>query len=164
VKEDKKGDVAARRKSVDRNMLTPEEVRPLVELMNAYGLTEVEVERSGVRIKLRRDLSAPMRTAPSSASSPLPPSIQESSELTPAGYQIIEAPMVGTFYCAPAPDAPPFVKEGDSIKEGQTLCVIEAMKLMNEIEAKVSGRIVKILVENGQPVEYGQPLFHLEPL
>ena len=72
--------------------------------------------------------------------------------------------MVGTFYRAPAPDAPPYVKEGDLIKEGQILCIIEAMKLMNELESKVAGRVVKILVENGQGVEYGQPLFLVEPV
>ena len=71
--------------------------------------------------------------------------------------------MVGTFYRAPAPDAAPFVAEGDLVKEGQVLCVIEAMKLMNEIEAKAAGRIARVLVENAQPVEYGQPLFLLEP-
>ena len=70
--------------------------------------------------------------------------------------------MVGTFYRAPSPDAAPYVNEGDLIKEGQALCVIEAMKLMNEIEAKLAGRVVKILAENGQPVEYGQPLFRIE--
>jgi acetyl-CoA carboxylase biotin carboxyl carrier protein len=71
--------------------------------------------------------------------------------------------MVGTFYRAPSPDASPYVNEGDVIKEGQVLCIIEAMKLMNEIESKVAGRVVKILVENSQPVEYGQPLFLVEP-
>ena len=72
--------------------------------------------------------------------------------------------MVGTFYRSPSPEAPPFVSEGDAIKEGQTLCVIEAMKLMNEIDAKLGGRIVKVLVDNAQPVQFGQPLFLLEPL
>ncbi len=71
--------------------------------------------------------------------------------------------MVGTFYRAPSPDAEPYVREGDVIKEGQVLCIIEAMKLMNEIESKVSGRIIRVLAENGQPVEYGQPLFLIEP-
>jgi acetyl-CoA carboxylase biotin carboxyl carrier protein len=75
----------------------------------------------------------------------------------------LEAPMVGTFYRASSPTADPYVREGDVVKEGQILCIIEAMKLMNEIEAKVSGRVVKVLVENGQPVEYGQGLFVLEP-
>src|SRR5439155_1358064 len=80
----------------------------------------------------------------------------------PAGITV-EAPMVGTFYRSSSPTAEPFVREGDVVKEGQILCIIEAMKLMNEIESKAAGRIVKILVENGQPVEYGQPLFLLEP-
>ncbi len=81
-----------------------------------------------------------------------------------AGTIAVEAPMVGTFYRASSPDAPPFVNEGDTIKEGQTLCVIEAMKLMNEIDAKLGGRIVKVLVDNAQPVQFGQGLFLLEPL
>jgi acetyl-CoA carboxylase biotin carboxyl carrier protein len=75
----------------------------------------------------------------------------------------IEAPMVGTFYRASSPTSDPYVREGDMVKEGQILCIIEAMKLMNEIESKAAGRVAKILVENGQPVEYGQPLFLLEP-
>jgi acetyl-CoA carboxylase biotin carboxyl carrier protein len=75
----------------------------------------------------------------------------------------IEAPMVGTFYRAPSPDAQAFVRDGDRVKKGQVVCIIEAMKLMNEIESKVAGRVVKVLVENAQPVEYGQPLFLLEP-
>jgi acetyl-CoA carboxylase biotin carboxyl carrier protein len=83
--------------------------------------------------------------------------------LLAADLVTIEAPMVGTVYRASAPDAAPFVSEGEVIKEGQVLCIIEAMKLMNEIEAKVAGRVAKILVENAQPVEYGQPLFLLEP-
>ena len=93
---------------------------------------------------------------------PLPP--REATE-TPADPNLvtIEAPMVGTFYRAPNPTAAPFVAEGDVVKEGQALCIIEAMKLMNEIEAKVGGRIARVLVENGQPVEYGQALFLVEP-
>ena len=75
----------------------------------------------------------------------------------------VEAPMVGTFYRASSPTAEPYVREGDVVKEGQILCIIEAMKLMNEIEARTPGRIVKILVENAQAVEYGQPLFHIDP-
>ena len=87
---------------------------------------------------------------------------RQPAELAP-GTVSIDAPMVGTFYRATSPDAPPFVSEGDLVKEGQTLCIIEAMKLMNEIEARTAGRLAAILVENGQPVEYGQPLFHIDP-
>ncbi|NPA12631.1 MAG: acetyl-CoA carboxylase biotin carboxyl carrier protein [Aquificae bacterium] len=79
-------------------------------------------------------------------------------------YHVIKSPLVGTFYRAPSPGAPPFVEEGDTVSKGQVLCIIEALKVMNEIESDVNGRIVKILVENGQPVEYGQELFYIEPL
>jgi acetyl-CoA carboxylase biotin carboxyl carrier protein len=85
------------------------------------------------------------------------------AEASEAHLLTIEAPMVGTFYRAPSPDAQPFVRDGDRVKKGQVVCIIEAMKLMNEIESKVAGRVVKVLVENTQPVEYGQPLFLLEP-
>jgi acetyl-CoA carboxylase biotin carboxyl carrier protein len=84
-------------------------------------------------------------------------------EPVPAGRMIVEAPMVGTFYRASSPGAEPYVSVGDLVKEGQTLCIIEAMKLMNEIDARVAGRVAGILVENSQPVEYGQPLFHIDP-
>jgi len=89
--------------------------------------------------------------------------VTERTEST-AHLVAVEAPMVGTFYRAPKPDAPPFVAEGDVVKEGQVLCIVEAMKLMNEIEAKAPGRIVKVMVENGQPVEFGQSLFLMDPL
>jgi acetyl-CoA carboxylase biotin carboxyl carrier protein len=121
------------------------EIRRLANLLRDYGLSEVEVEREGVRVRLRREPA------------PVAPAAAEAHMLT------IEAPMVGTFYRAPSPDAPPFVRDGDRVKKGQVVCIIEAMKLMNEIESKVAGRLVKVLVENTQPVEYGQPLFLLEP-
>ncbi len=78
-------------------------------------------------------------------------------------YHVIKSPLVGTFYRAPSPGAPPFVEEGDIVSKGQVLCIIEALKVMNEIESDVNGKVVKILVENGQPVEYGQELFYIEP-
>ncbi|HLC40318.1 MAG TPA: acetyl-CoA carboxylase biotin carboxyl carrier protein [Methylomirabilota bacterium] len=153
-----------RGKPIDRIVPALEEVRSLVELMNSFGLTEIEVERGGVRIRLRRDHPQASSTPSGSLTSSAPSAgALEVVEHATSGLHTIEAPMVGTFYRAPAPDAPPFVKEGDLVKEGQTLCVIEAMKLMNEIEAKIGGRIVKIFVENSQPVEYGQPLFLVEP-
>ena len=145
------------------------EIRRLADLLRDYGLTEVEVEREGVRVRLRRE-PAPVPAAP--AGLPVPsaaPAIAASPVVStgpaPAAAHVltIEAPMVGTFYRAPSPDAQPFVREGDRVKKGQVVCIIEAMKLMNEIESKVAGRVVKMLVENTQPVEYGQPLFLLEP-
>jgi acetyl-CoA carboxylase biotin carboxyl carrier protein len=140
-----------------RDPLTPEQV---VELAARHNLAELEIEQGGVRIRVVREHAPaaappPLRTEPVSA---LPAEASADSH-----FVAIESPMVGTFYRAPAPDAAPFVAEGDFVKEGQVLCIIEAMKLMNEIEAKAAGRIARVLVENAQPVEYGQPLFLLEP-
>jgi acetyl-CoA carboxylase biotin carboxyl carrier protein len=145
------------------------EIRRLAELLREYGLSEVEVEREGVRIRLRRE-AAPLVSAPAAPASTAPaaaPAPSLMAAATPgaddAHLLTIEAPMVGTFYRAPSPDAQPFVREGDRVKKGQVVCIIEAMKLMNEIESKVAGRVAKVVVENSQPVEYGQPLFLLEP-
>jgi acetyl-CoA carboxylase biotin carboxyl carrier protein len=143
------------------------EIRALLDLLREYDLTEVEVERAGDRIRLRRDLAvaAPAPAAavgPASVAQPVsaPEPVREDRRQQ---LVTVEAPMVGTFYRASSPDAEPYVREGDVIKEGQVLCIIEAMKLMNEIESKVGGRIIRVLAENGQPVEYGQPLFLIEP-
>jgi acetyl-CoA carboxylase biotin carboxyl carrier protein len=144
------------------------EIRRLADLLRDYGLTEVEVEREGVRVRLRREIP-PVAALPGGAARPIPPSAAASSaaaaapDSDEAHLLTIEAPMVGTFYRAPSPDAQPFVRDGDRVKKGQVVCIVEAMKLMNEIESKVAGRVVKVLVENAQPVEYGQPLFLLEP-
>jgi acetyl-CoA carboxylase biotin carboxyl carrier protein len=148
------------------------EIRALLELLREYGLTEVEIERSGERVRVRREVTAAAPPAPSPAAvapAPAPPGGQAAPLAGPAPDErrrhlvTVEAPMVGTFYRASSPDADPYVREGDAIKEGQVLCIIEAMKLMNEIESKVSGRVIRVLAENGQPVEYGQPLFLIEP-
>ena len=145
------------------------EIRRLADLLRDYGLTEVEVEREGVRVRLGRELPSVAASPPGSvvpghasvgAAAPVVSAAPGSGE---AHLLTIEAPMVGTFYRAPYPDAHPFVRDGDRVKKGQVVCIIEAMKLMNEIESKVAGRVVKVLVENTQPVEYGQPLFLLEP-
>jgi acetyl-CoA carboxylase biotin carboxyl carrier protein len=144
------------------------EMRALLELLREYGLTEIELERGGERLRLRRQpvSPAPGVTAPTAVAGAMAPAgpVAESSRDERRQHLVtVEAPMVGTFYRAPSPDAEPYVREGDSIKEGQVLCIIEAMKLMNEIESKVSGRVIRVLAENGQPVEYGQPLFLIEP-
>ena len=142
------------------------EIRRLADLLRDYGLTEVEVEREGVRVRLRREPAA-VAAPPAVSGAPAPASQAVAVAATPTANEAhlltIEAPMVGTFYRAPSPDAQPFVRDGDRVKKGQVVCIIEAMKLMNEIESKVAGRVVKVLVENTQPVEYGQPLFLLEP-
>ncbi len=140
------------------------EIRALLELLQQYGLTELEVEQGGSRVRLRREGVVPAPTT-----SPLPAPVAEavepsSREAQAHPFVTVEAPMVGTFYRASSPEAEPYVREGDLIKEGQVICIIEAMKLMNEIESKAAGRVVKVLAENNQPVEYGQPLFLVEPL
>jgi len=139
---------------------TPKQV---VDLAMAHDLAELEVESGGLRVRVVRR-HAPSAATPGAAAPvalPQAESVERVAE-TAAGTVTIEAPMVGTFYRATNPETAPFVSEGETIKEGQTLCIIEAMKLMNEIESKVAGRVVKILVENAQPVEFGQPLFLVE--
>jgi acetyl-CoA carboxylase biotin carboxyl carrier protein len=140
--------------------------REIVELAVQHDLAELEVEETGLRVRVVRqrpvgaadtaDRGGALGTALASTEAP-------GRGDAASGLVTLESPMVGTFYRAPAPDAPAFVNEGDVVEEGQALCIIEAMKLMNEIEAKVAGRIAKVLVDNAQPVEYGQPLFLIEP-
>ena len=137
----------------------------IVELAVRHDLAEIEVESAGVRIRVVRErAAAPVGVPRGDAVAASLPSMVAEAALPASHLVTVEAPMVGTFYRAPKPDAPPFVVEGDVVKEGQVLCIVEAMKLMNEIEAKVGGRIVKVVAENGQPVEFGQPLFLMEPL
>ncbi|HEX9418528.1 MAG TPA: acetyl-CoA carboxylase biotin carboxyl carrier protein [Methylomirabilota bacterium] len=141
---------------------TPKQV---VDLATAHDLAELEVESGGLRVRVVRR-HAPAAVAPLAVATPTAltqADVVERAAEAVAGTVTIEAPMVGTFYRATNPETAPFVSEGDTIKEGQTLCIIEAMKLMNEIESKLSGRVVKIFVENAQPVEFGQPLFLVEP-
>ena len=140
--------------------------RRLAAVVNELGLSEIEVESGGLKLRVQRaTMAAPAAAAVTSIAAP-PVTAERPivADAVPLSASIsIEAPMVGTFYRASSPTAEPYVREGDMVKEGQILCIIEAMKLMNEIESKAAGRVAKILVENGQPVEYGQPLFLLEP-
>ncbi|MBI4609135.1 MAG: acetyl-CoA carboxylase biotin carboxyl carrier protein [Candidatus Rokubacteria bacterium] len=139
------------------------EIRELVELALAKGLAELEVSWGEIRIRIRREVAPATPPAHGGGFAAAAPGPVEVIAREGAQLVTIEAPMVGTFYRAPSPEAPAYVNEGDVIKAGQILCIIEAMKLMNEIESKVAGRIVKVLVDNAQPVEYGQPLFLVEP-
>jgi acetyl-CoA carboxylase biotin carboxyl carrier protein len=159
----------------------------LLSFMSEHGLEEFEYAHGDLRIRLKKALAAPL-AAPSralpaareialpgtaapaepAASEPAPPAAAESSASAPPtsaadNLHVIKSPIVGTFYAGPNPEAGPFVKVGDTVEAGQTVCIIEAMKLMNEIEADISGEVVRTLVENGQPVEYGEPLFALRP-
>lgn len=160
----------------------------LMKEMNNTDLTKLEVEEEGLRICIEKAaevvtitqpaLSAipynPISSVPLQGSSPVPaapaavpaPTTGATADTTEAAddsnYKKLVSPMVGTFYAAPAPDKPPFVKVGDKVKKGQTICIIEAMKLMNEIESEYDGEIVKVLVSNEEMVEFGQPLFLLK--
>lgn len=143
-------------------------IEDMLELMESRGLVELEMEHQGLRIRLKKasagvghqlveyvsGLPHPVAAAGPSAG----------AKASDEGRRIvIKSPMVGTFYRAPAPDAPPFAEVGQDVEVGQVVCIIEAMKLMNEIKSEVAGRIVEVLVESGAAVEFGQPLFALEP-
>ena len=140
--------------------------RRLASVLTELGLSEVEVESADVRVRVQRtSVIAPTVVAPSVAATPAAAAPERLLVAEVGGPTLVtvEAPMVGTFYRASSPTADPYVQEGDVVKEGQVLCIIEAMKLMNEIESKTAGRVARILVENSQPVEYGQPLFLIDP-
>lgn len=174
------------------------EIQKLIDLMIERDVAEFELEKNGVRIRVRRaENRAPVSASPPTIISPavLPLTIPSVSAMPPApapaataepqapaahpeaalhpaeippaesndSLYIIKSPLVGTFYASPSPNAEAFVKPGDAVRVGQVLCIIEAMKLMNEIESETSGEVVRIYVENGQPVEYGQSLFAIKP-
>ncbi len=153
-------------------LLHPEQIgqiQSLIDLLKRNHLTELEIERRGVRLCLRLEPAA-KAAAVQSGEAPHAPAAAASSApsqvaLPPdnSGLVTITSPIVGTFYRSPSPDADPYVEEGDYVKRGQVLCIVEAMKLMNEIESEVDGRITKILAESTKPVEYGQPLFLIDP-
>ncbi len=152
-------------------------IRKLVKIVDTSGITDLEIEEDGLRIKVAKKIrnnqanSQPQMIVQSeSVAAPVSSTAvteekapTEKSEEPTGNIHEINSPIVGTFYRAPAPDADPYVQVGDSVSSGTVLCVVEAMKLMNEIESDVSGKVVKILVENGKPVEYNQPLFFIEP-
>ena len=136
----------------------------LLKFMEEHGLVELEIKKPFYQIKLKKACSEEIKPAPvSGPEAEIKKGQKKEEELENKRYHEIRSPIVGTFYRAPAPGAEPYVKEGDTIKKGQVLCIVEAMKVMNEIESDISGSVVKILVENGQPVEYNQPLFLIEP-
>ncbi len=143
-------------------------IKNLIKLVEESEIAELEVSRFGTRVRIRKVVdqsnAGGKADAPPLASSE-PKTDQEKGVPTGnANYVPIKSPMVGTFYRAAAPDAPPYVEINDIVKQGQIVCIVEAMKLMNEIESEDSGRVVEILVKNKTPVEYGEVLFHLEPI
>jgi acetyl-CoA carboxylase biotin carboxyl carrier protein len=142
--------------------MTPKELKQILQALVEHGVNELTLETPDYKLTVRRGGEVQMVAVPQVEAAPAPEA-PKAEEGCP-GCVEIRAPIVGTFYRAPAPDAPPYVKEGDRVEKGQVLCIIEAMKLMNEIESEVSGIVKKILVQNGEPVEYGQPLFLIQPV
>ena len=152
-------------------MVNIKEIKEMLNLMNDNGLMELEIEKEGMRIRLKK-----MSSSGEGVSGPIiverhrvseGPRAAETPAITekPASNVVeIKAPMVGTFYRAPAPEAPPYAEVGQIIEPGQVICIIEAMKLMNEIKSEIKGKIVEVVVENAEPVEFGQPLFFVEPI
>jgi acetyl-CoA carboxylase biotin carboxyl carrier protein len=150
--------------------MTNQEIQELLRIFNDSGVAEMEVQRGENRLRLRRAFTAQEMTVPAAAPAahaPLPAAAQAAAPAKPSApesnHVIVKSPIVGTYYDAPSPEAPSFVKIGDSVEPGQVLCIIESMKLMNEIEAEIAGTIVHKLVENGRPVEYGEALFAIRP-
>ena len=153
------------------------EIKELVDLITEKGISEFELERNGVRLKISRPVGSrpaeavahPAENRPPAAHAAPPvsgahaPAVPVEAHVRTDELHVVRSPMVGTFYAAPMQGAPAFVQTGDRIQPGQVLCIIEAMKLMNEIEAEIAGEVVKCYVENGQPVEYGEPLFDVLP-
>jgi acetyl-CoA carboxylase biotin carboxyl carrier protein len=164
------------------------ELKTLLALMQDFGLVELEIEDKRGKVRLVRAGVATVAPPPAAISAPAPSAVAAKTVASSASagakkaagtaaanggrgaeppavgenQKLIASPMVGTFYRASSPDSNPFVEEGDSVRKGQTLCIIEAMKMMNEIDADAGGRVVRILCENGQPIEYGQSLMILE--
>ena len=145
-----------------------DEIHQILELMRAHGLAEFELERDDLHIRLRKAETPLARLPTPSASSPGAPGAvtpagaaptPPSGEPSEDGQTIVEAPILGTFYRASGPEASPFVEVGDVVKPGDVLCIIEAMKLMNDIKSELAGEVVSVFVENGQPVQYGERLF-----
>jgi len=133
------------------------EIKDIIKLICDNNIAEIDIERSGERLRIRRNVGGDIRTKNSAVESPK--SVPEDRELL-----AVTSPLVGTFYRSASLDSPPFIEVGSEVRKGDVLCIVESMKLMNEIEAEFDGVIVSILVENGQPVEYGQTLFLVEPL
>ncbi len=142
------------------------EIQDLVDILNKQNLNEIEIQRGDMRIRVRREssITANAQASSSTESVQTPQPTADFVEKESSRLLTVTSPVVGTFYRSSSPDVESYVDEGDLVSRGQILCIVEAMKLMNEIESEVDGRVVKILVENEAGVEYGQPLFVIEPL
>ncbi len=144
------------------------ELKELIDLLRGSDITELEIEKAGVRVKLKKGKTTPVPIIEvEKTQKKEEPKVEAAISTEPEevkGLFTVTAPIVGTFYRSSSPEATPYVDVGDIVKKGQILCIIEAMKLMNEIESEISGKIVEILIDNGSHVEYGVPLFKIEPL
>jgi len=154
-------------------------IRRLIDMVDGSGIDSLEISRFGTRVRIAKSPPVTVSAAAGAAlpaAMPAPPTAAAAPEPAPAaapepaaeeepdsGLVEVLSPMVGSFYRAPAPDAPPYVEPGDRVEKGQTVCILEAMKLMNELEAEVSGTVREICVENAEPVEFGQVLFRIDP-
>ncbi|MDP0500313.1 MAG: acetyl-CoA carboxylase biotin carboxyl carrier protein [Verrucomicrobiota bacterium JB022] len=144
------------------------EIKTIVDLMKRSDLTEFEIEEEGLRLRISRKgtteytVAAPLPAAAYAQHMPAPVAAEAPTAPKEEIGRVIKSPMVGTFYGAPSPDSPSFVKAGDTVNPESVVCIIEAMKVMNEIKAELSGTITEILAKNGEPVEYGQPLFRVK--
>jgi len=148
-------------------------VKKLIELLEESGIAELEIKEGEESVRISRMASGATATQTVYAAPPMPPAVAAAVATTPTGGpasaapppsvdHLVQAPMVGTYYSAPAPGAKAFVQIGDEVKVGQVLCIIEAMKMMNQIESDRAGKITSVLVQNGDPVEFGQPLFAIQ--
>ncbi|HEY9899978.1 MAG TPA: acetyl-CoA carboxylase biotin carboxyl carrier protein [Pantanalinema sp.] len=156
------------------------DIRSLIELVDSSSIGELTLESGSVRLQLKKAvapqpavIAAPVQVAQAPVAAPVvaaapapapaPAALAAPVEAAPSvARHVVKSPMVGTFYSAPSPDAKPYASVGDRVEAGQVMCIIEAMKLMNEIETEVAGTVSKVLVKNGEPVEFGQPLFEIE--
>lgn len=154
--------------------MNPKEIKNMIDFIAKSGLAEVNIETEAFKIKVKRDTEGTVIATPAVASAPVPvaaaaamPAPAPAAEAPTAEdtnkYKEITSPMIGTFYRSPKPEDPAFVNVGDTVGAGDKVCIVEAMKLFNEIESEISGTIVKVLVENASPVEFGQPLFLIDP-
>jgi acetyl-CoA carboxylase biotin carboxyl carrier protein len=157
-----------------------DEIKQILDMVREHELTEFELERDNFKLRIRKNTTgqwtatmppvshvnfAPVMAPPMAAPAPAPaaPPVLTSAD-EEVDFAIVKSPIVGTFYHAPEPEAKPFASVGETVRKGQVLCIIEAMKLMNEINSDVDGEVVKVYVENGQPVQYGERLFAIKPL
>ncbi|MFA5287082.1 MAG: acetyl-CoA carboxylase biotin carboxyl carrier protein [Candidatus Omnitrophota bacterium] len=145
------------------------EIKEMINLMNENNLMELEIEKEGMRIRLKKTssggegFSGPIVVERQNTADLAPKQVQEAEKEADFKSLEIKSPMVGTFYRAPSPESPSYVEMGQKVEPGQVICIIEAMKLMNEIKSEIKGKILEVLVDNGEPIEFGQPLFLIEP-